>query len=181
MSQQQTRRPFPRRAVALAALLTAVVLPLTTACTSDTSKTNKTDKADKKASESMTPAPVAAVVAPAKVEVIAQLTGCTVKIRTDADELREGVCHTALGDYLITTFPAEKYKLTWLDSAAMYGGKYLVGTKWVISAAPKLLEPLRQKVGGTIEDLSVQGGQGGSGQGGAASQGPTPESTAGQG
>ncbi|WP_328285718.1 hypothetical protein [Streptomyces sp. GQFP] len=178
MSQQQTRRPFPRRAVALAALLTAVVLPLTTACTSDTSKA---DKADKKASESMTPAPVAAVVAPAKVEVIAQLTGCTVKIRTDADELREGVCHTAPGDYLITTFPEEKYKLTWLDSAAMYGGKYLVGTKWVISAAPKLLEPLRQKVGGTIEDLSVQGSQGSSGQGGAASQGPTPEGTAGQG
>ncbi|MFF3375186.1 hypothetical protein ACFYXF_19835 [Streptomyces sp. NPDC002680] len=174
MSQQQTRRPFPRRALALAALLTAVVLPLTTACTSDTGK------ADKKTSESMTPAPVAAVVAPAKVEVIAELTGCTVKIRTDADELREGVCHTKLGDYLITTFPEEKYKLTWLDSAAMYGGKYLVGTKWVISAAPKLLDPLRQKVGGTVEDLSVQGSQGSAGQG-AASQGPTPESTASRG
>ena len=169
MFQQQSRRSFPRRAVALAALLTAVVLPLATACTSDT------NKADKKASESMTPAPVAAVVAPAKVEVIAQLTGCTVKIRTDADELREGVCHTAPGDYLITTFPEEKYKLTWLDSAAMYGGKYLVGTKWVISATPKLLEPLRQKVGGTIQDLSVQGSQSNTGQG-TASQGPTPGS-----
>lgn len=149
----------------LAALLTVLALPLATACTSDTGK------ADKKASASMTPAPVAAVVAPAKVEVIAGLTGCKVKIRTDADELREGVCHTSLGDYLITTFPEEKFKLTWLDSASMYGGKYLVGTKWVVSAKPELLEPLRQQVGGTIEDLSVQGGQGSSG-----SQGPVPES-----
>lgn len=173
MFQQQSRRPS-RRAVTLAALLTAVVLPLTTSCTSDTDKADKTDKT---ASASMTPAPVAAVVAPAKVEVIAELTGCKVKIRTDADELREGVCHTALGDYLITTFPEEKYKLTWLDSASMYGGKYLVGTKWVVSAAPKLLVPLRQKVGGTIQDLSVQGGQGGTTGQSTPSQGPVPDST----
>ncbi|MEH0423009.1 hypothetical protein [Streptomyces sp. B21-083] len=154
MFQQQTRRS-PRRAVALAALLTAVALPLTTACTSDTDAgTDSGKKASPAASESMPPAPVAAVVAPAKVEVIAKLTGCEVTIRTDAKELREGVCHTADGDYLITTFPEEKYKLTWLDSAAIYGGKYLVGTKWVISAPPKLQESLRQKVGGTFEDLN---------------------------
>jgi hypothetical protein len=143
--QQQSRRSS-RRAVTLAALLTAVALPLATACTSDTDTG--------KASESMPPAPVAAVVAPAKVEVIAKLTGCEVTIRTDAKELREGVCHTADGDYLITTFPEEKYKLIWLDSAAIYGGKYLVGTRWVISAPPKLQESLRQKVGGTFEDLN---------------------------
>ncbi|MFG2550157.1 hypothetical protein [Streptomyces sp. NPDC048581] len=98
-------------------------------------------------------ATVAGVVAPAKVEVIAGLTGCKVKIRTDADELREGVCHTAKGDYLITTFPQEKYKLTWLDAAAVYGGKYLVGTRWVVSAKPKLLEQLRPRLGGKIQQL----------------------------
>ncbi|KAA0942594.1 hypothetical protein [Streptomyces apricus] len=101
-------------------------------------------------------APSAGVVAPAKVEVIAGLTGCKVKIRTDADELREGVCHTPGGDYLITTFPAEKYKLTWLDSAAIYGGTYLVGPQWAISAKPEMLEPLRAKVGGTIQDLDAR-------------------------
>ncbi len=161
MSQQQPQRQPSRRGVAFAALLTAVALPLATACTSD-------DSAKKaSASESAPPAPVAAVVAPAKVEVIAELTGCEVKIRTDAKELREGVCQTAAGDYLITTFPAEKYKLTWLDSASMYGGTYLVGTRWVISAAPEVQQTLRQKVGGTIEDLSVHQSQG------PASQGPT--------
>ncbi|MDX2540460.1 hypothetical protein ACOT81_14225 [Streptomyces sp. WI04-05B] len=152
MFQQHPRRS-PGRAVALAALLTAVALPLTTACTSD-SGSDSGKKASPSASESLPPAPVAAVVAPAKVEVIAKLTGCEVTIRTDAKELREGVCHTADGDYLITTFPEEKYKLIWLDSAAIYGGKYLVGTKWVISAPPKLQESLRQKVGGTFEDLN---------------------------
>nr|WP_203689250.1 hypothetical protein [Streptomyces sp. SID12488] len=133
--------------------MTAVALPLATACTADSDTDLGTGK-KASASESVPPAPVAAVVAPAKVEVIAKLTGCEVTIRTDADELREGVCHTAGGDYLITTFPAEKYKLTWLDSAAIYGGKYLVGPKWVISAPPKLQESLRQKVGGTFEDLN---------------------------
>nr|WP_261989332.1 hypothetical protein [Streptomyces sp. uw30] len=98
-------------------------------------------------------ASVAGVVAPAKVEVIADLTGCKVKIRTEADELREGVCHTKKGDYLITTFPAEKYKLTWLDAAAVYGGKYLVGTRWVVSAKPGLLEQLRPQLGGNIQQL----------------------------
>ncbi|WP_371659735.1 hypothetical protein [Streptomyces sp. NBC_00280] len=155
MSQQQSQRSSFRRAVALAALVTAVALPLATACTADSDTDTKTGKkASPSASESMPPAPVAAVVAPAKVEVIAKLTGCQVTIRTDAAELREGVCHTADGDYLITTFPEEKYKLTWLDSAAIYGGKYLVGTRWVISAPPKLQESLRQKVGGTFEDLN---------------------------
>ena len=92
-------------------------------------------------------------MAPAKVEVIADLTGCEVKIRTEADELREGVCHTERGDYLITTFPQEKLKLTWLDAAAVYGGKYLVGTRWVVSAKPALLEQLRPRLGGRIQQL----------------------------
>ncbi|MCX4911126.1 hypothetical protein [Streptomyces sp. NBC_00878] len=133
------------RSVALIGSL--ALLPLATACSGGEDDT----AVDNKASTS----PVVAVVAPAKVEVIANLTGCKVKIRTDADELREGVCHTPEGDYLITTFPEEKYKLTWLDSAAIYGGKYLVGPRWAISAKPKMLEPLRAKVGGTIQDLTV--------------------------
>ncbi|MFH0515714.1 hypothetical protein ACHBTE_00855 [Streptomyces sp. M41] len=125
------------------------VLSLVTACGGG-------DEGGKAAAKSTPPtvaADAAGVVAPAKVEVIAGLTGCQVKIRTEADELREGVCRTKEGDYLITTFPAEKYKLTWLDSAAVYGGKYLVGTRWVVSAKPALLEQLRPRLGGTIQQL----------------------------
>jgi hypothetical protein len=136
-----------RRAAAVVGLL---VLPLAAGCGGgdDAGSGGKAAKT--------TPVPDAeraAVVAPAKVEVIADLTGCKVKIRVDAEELREGVCHTPEADYLITTFPEEKYKLTWLDTASIYGGKYLVGPRWAITAKPKMLEPLRKKVGGTIQSV----------------------------
>jgi hypothetical protein len=134
------------RGVALAASL--AVLPLVVACSGD----GGGDKAEGKAKGGSSP--VAAVVAPAKVEVIAQLSGCEVKIRTEAEELREGVCQTAEGDYLITTFPKDELKEVWLESAAMYGGKYLVGPRWAISAKPDVLQSLKAKVGGTIRDLS---------------------------
>jgi hypothetical protein len=106
---------------------------------------------------------VAEIVAPAKVEVLASLTGCDVKIRTEAEELREGVCHTKAGDYLITTFPKEELLQVWLDSASIYGGKKLVGPRWAISAKEEVLEPLRKKVGGTVQDLSTYGRKGGAG------------------
>lgn len=124
------------------------LLLLATACGGGEDK-----EAAAKSSPTNVAATVAGVVAPAKVEVIADLTGCEVKIRTEADELREGVCHTERGDYLITTFPQEKLKLTWLDAAAVYGGKYLVGTRWVVSAKPALLEQLRPRLGGRIQQL----------------------------
>ncbi|MBV1939052.1 hypothetical protein [Streptomyces sp. BV286] len=148
----RTVRTLVARPVRGAALVgTLALLPLATACSGDGGGAAES----KQTKTSARSAPSAGVVAPAKVEVIATLTGCKVKIRTDAEELREGVCRTAAGDYLITTFPAEKYKLTWLDSAAIYGGKYLVGPQWAISAKPKMLEPLRAKVGGTIQDLDA--------------------------
>lgn len=125
-----------------------VLLLLTTACGGGEDK-----GAAAQSSPTNDSATVAGVVAPAKVEVIADLTGCKVKIRTEADELREGVCRTKRGDYLVTTFPQEKFKLTWLDAAAVYGGKYLVGTRWVVSAKPELLEQLRPQLGGKIQQL----------------------------
>ncbi|MGW0706724.1 hypothetical protein ACWD4G_12310 [Streptomyces sp. NPDC002643] len=112
------------------------------------------DKAVDKVEEDES-SPVAAVVAPAKVEVLARLTGCEVKIRTEAEELREGVCHTAAGDYLITTFPEEELKLTWLETAAIYGGKYLVGPRWAISGKEDVITPMKEKVGGELQDVSV--------------------------
>jgi len=154
---QQSRQPQRARTLAARALRGVALvgglalLPSVTACGGDEDTAAKGGRAER-SSASAAPADV---VAPAKVEVIAGLTGCEVTIRTDADELREGVCRTARGDYLITTFPAEKYKLTWLDSAAVYGGKYLVGPQWAISAKPGMLESLRAEVGGTVQDLDA--------------------------
>ncbi|MGW1611657.1 hypothetical protein ACWCQZ_19930 [Streptomyces sp. NPDC002285] len=128
------------------------LLLLTTACGG-----GEDDAGAAKSTPAKVSATVAGVVAPAKVEVIADLTGCKVKIRTEADELREGVCRTKKGDYLITTFPQEKFKLTWLDAAAVYGGKYLVGTRWVVSAKPEVLDRLRPQLGGKIQQLQGVG------------------------
>lgn len=91
--------------------------------------------------------------APASIEKIASMTGCTAEMRTEADELREAVCVTPEGNWIVTTFPTERLKLTWLDTASMYGGTYLIGPKWAIGAEPQLLKKLRTKVGGKVQNL----------------------------
>jgi hypothetical protein len=139
------------RGAALAASL--ALAPLTAACGG-----GDDDAAERKpARTSVTAAPAAGVVAPAKVEVIATLTGCKPKIRVNATELRQGVCHTKKVDYLVTTFPTDELKETFLDSASMYGGKYLVGPRWVVSAQPEKLPGFRDKLGGTIRELGGMG------------------------
>ncbi|MCX5337491.1 MULTISPECIES: hypothetical protein [unclassified Streptomyces] len=141
---QRARSPLTARLL-LAGGLTLLTLVTGCGAGSDESKVSS--------STEVTAAPSAGVVAPAKVEVIAGLVGCKVKIRTDADELREGVCHGKDGDFLITTFPEERFKLTWLDAASIYGGKYLVGTRWVVSAPEALLKKFRPELGGNIQQL----------------------------
>ncbi|MGW6469584.1 hypothetical protein [Streptomyces nigra] len=141
-----TNRGTGNRRAALAAGLAPLLLA--TACGGGDSGSAAASSGPPKVS-----AAEAGVVAPAKIEVIAGLTGCKVKIRTEADELREGVCRTKQGDYLVTTFPEERLKRTWLDSASVYGGTYLVGTRWVVSGKPAVLERLRPRIGGTMEQL----------------------------
>ncbi|MEG3630817.1 hypothetical protein V5O46_24755 [Streptomyces sp. C6-003] len=128
---------------------TLAVLPLLTACSGGAQDQPAEDPRPAQTSA----APAAGVVAPAKVEVIAGLTGCRATIRVDADQLRQGLCHTPEADFLITTFPEEKYQRTWLAEAAVYGGTYLVGPRWVVSAKSAMLAGLREKLGGTIRQL----------------------------
>ncbi|GAA2233269.1 hypothetical protein [Streptomyces indiaensis] len=161
-----SRAPGPR---ALAAAGALVVLPLVTACGGGGD--GKGADGGGEAAPSVTAAPAAGVVAPAKVEVIAGLTGCKAEIRIDADELRQGLCHTEKADYLITTFPEERLKETWLEEARVYGGTYLVGTRWVVSVKPALLESFRAKLGGTIRELRGIGPERG---GQSRGIGPTP-------
>ncbi|WP_046730338.1 lipoprotein [Streptomyces humi] len=152
MPQQQRRSPTGRLVRGAAVLGSLALLPLTAACTGEDDATD--DKSSKTRTVS---AQEAQVVAPAKVEVIANLTQCKPKIRVEAEELREGVCHTKGGDYLITTFPEERHKQTWLDTIAMYQGTYLVGTRWVVSAQPKVLKAFQPKLGGDIVHMTGMG------------------------
>lgn len=137
------------RGVALAGSL--ALLPLVSACGGNEGRAAASKPAK------VSDAPAAGVVAPAKVEVIAGLTGCKAEIRVEADELREGMCHTKKADYVITTFPQEQYQQSWLDAAGMYGGEYLVGSRWVVSAKPEMLGHLRAKLGGTVQQLGGTG------------------------
>lgn len=137
-------RPHAPRAVAL---LAALVLPaLLVGCSADQADTRHA--ARPKPSTGGVPSP-----APANIEKIASLTGCEAEIRMEADELREGVCKTSRGNWIVTTFPAEKFKRTWLDTASMYGGTYLVGPKWAIGAELGVLKQLRTDVGGDLQQL----------------------------
>ncbi|WP_406311229.1 hypothetical protein [Streptomyces sp. NBC_00114] len=129
------------------------LLPLTAACTAGEDDDAARSRPVRTAGAVVTAAPDAGVVAPAKVEVIAGPTGCKARIRVEAAELRQGVCHTEKSDYVITTFPEARFQQVWLESAAMYGGRYLVGSRWVVSAEPKTLETFRLRLGGTIEQL----------------------------
>lgn len=139
-------RAHPTRA--LAALSVALLLaPLAAGCSTDDGAA-KEGSAPRKAAATPVPSP-----APASIEKIASMTGCAAEMRTDAEELREAVCVTSEGNWIVTTFPTEKLKLTWLDTASMYGGTYLVGPKWAIGAEPALLRKLREKVGGEVEEL----------------------------
>ncbi|MER6784863.1 hypothetical protein ABT330_09545 [Streptomyces sp. NPDC000658] len=139
------------RGAALAGSL--ALFPFTAACGAG----NDTDDKGAPGPVTVTAAPEAGVVAPAKVEVIAGLTGCTAKIRIEADELRQGVCHTEKSDYLITTFPEERHKQAWLEAASVYGGQYLVGSRWVVGARPEALSRFRSRLGGTARQLSATG------------------------
>ncbi|MGY4980688.1 hypothetical protein ACWCYL_26680 [Streptomyces sp. 900105755] len=135
------------RGATLAATL--AIVPLTAACSGGG---DDADTKRRQSKVSVSDAPASGVVAPAKVEVIASLIDCKPEIRIEATELRQGLCHTKQVDYLITTFPTDELKETWLDSASGYGGRYLVGTRWIVSAQPQMLAGFRDKLGGTIRE-----------------------------
>ncbi|WP_020136001.1 hypothetical protein [Streptomyces sp. 351MFTsu5.1] len=134
------------------------LMPLTAACGGGADEASGERKASKSPAIS---AVRAGVVAPAKVEVIAGLTGCKAKIRIEADELRQGVCHTEDVDYLVTTFPEERFKEAWLESASVYRADFLVGPRWIVSAKIDALRKFRERTGGEIVSHSGMGPTGG--------------------
>ncbi|RSS32548.1 hypothetical protein EF912_38035 [Streptomyces sp. WAC07061] len=95
----------------------------------------------------------------ATVEELASALGCTAESLTEADELRQGACATAQGAYRLTTFAAQKGLHAWLAETRVYGGVYLVGNRWVVTApSPEALTALRERLGGTLETGEEHGG-----------------------
>ncbi|MFE1791570.1 hypothetical protein ACFW7J_24805 [Streptomyces sp. NPDC059525] len=96
--------------------------------------------------------PSASASASATVEQIAEALGCTAELGTQAEELRQGACQTGQGVYRMTTFAAEAGLRSWLAEAEPYGGFYLVGNRWVVTAqSADALAGLRERLGGSVE------------------------------
>ncbi|MEU4729020.1 hypothetical protein [Streptomyces sp. NPDC023588] len=93
------------------------------------------------------------------IEEIAAALGCTAEVSVDADELRQGGCGTGEGAYRIVTFADDRGLRSWLTEARMYGGTYLVGDRWVVTAGTEqALTPLRDRLGGAVETGSQHDG-----------------------
>ncbi|WP_141585487.1 hypothetical protein [Actinomadura sp. WMMA1423] len=78
--------------------------------------------------------------------------GCTPQVRGKAVDYRQAICTTASGKYVLNTFASDKAQQDWLEYSSMYGGTYLVGTRWVVVSSPQLLEAARQRLGGRVQD-----------------------------
>lgn len=90
---------------------------------------------------------------PASLEQLAASVGCTAEVTGKALDYRQGVCKTSKGQYVLLSFDTDKGMREWLGYAQMYGGVYLVGNRWVLSANPRsAMEDARHKLGGTIEE-----------------------------
>lgn len=98
------------------------------------------------------PVPATRAASHVTVQDLAGALGCTAEITVDAEELREGACGAGATGYRIATFTADEGQREWLKESRAYGGTYLVGDRWVITAASaEALAPLRERLGGTVE------------------------------
>ncbi|MER5432140.1 hypothetical protein [Streptomyces sp. NPDC002588] len=97
---------------------------------------------------------------PMTLEALGKAVGCTTKPKEAGKTLdyRQGLCDSADAKYVLVTFDTADGQSGWLDTAQMYGGVYLVGNRWVLSADPRsAMEKARAELGGTIEDSSENG------------------------
>ncbi len=86
---------------------------------------------------------------PPTVEQLAARAGCTPKMQIDAAELRQGHCHTPIGDFFLTTFATQRGKDEWMDQAPEYS-PHLVGDIWTALAPRDVLDRLRLRIGGDL-------------------------------
>ncbi|GAA2360964.1 hypothetical protein [Streptomyces cuspidosporus] len=96
---------------------------------------------------------------PASLTRIARAIGCEADVVTDAEELRQAACKAGKARYTLVTFATDQGKRAWLSESKDYGGTYLVGYRWSVTAPSEAsLKPLRVKLGGTIETGTSHGG-----------------------
>ncbi|MET9731597.1 hypothetical protein ABZZ79_13310 [Streptomyces sp. NPDC006458] len=106
-------------------------------------------------------------------EHLAAEADCRPDVQTDADEIRQAICETGDGKYILATFATDRGQREWINEAKDYGGHYLVGRKWVAVGETEVVTALRGTLGGTIEEgkshgAGHSGASGGAGHSGAS-------------
>jgi hypothetical protein len=93
---------------------------------------------------------------PRTLEQLATTVGCKPQVINNK-ELRQGSCTVQKDTVVLLTFASDKGKADWLKGAKPYGGKYLVGTRWVIVSTVPKLETFRGELGGQIQSGASHG------------------------
>ncbi|MFG2929818.1 hypothetical protein [Streptomyces achromogenes] len=84
-------------------------------------------------------------------EELAAEVKCEPDVQTDADEIRQAICRTEHGRFVLATFATDRGRREWTDEAKDYGGHYLVGRKWVAVGDEGVVRALRGTLGGELE------------------------------
>ncbi|MFJ4831852.1 hypothetical protein ACIP79_18340 [Streptomyces sp. NPDC088747] len=147
---RRTRRLLVTPALAAAATL------LIAGCSD--SSTDSQDKGQPPSATNAGPSP-APSAEPATLEELAKAVGCTKpKEAGKTLDFRQGTCKAAGADYVLLTFDTSKGQREWLDISQMYGGVYLVGNRWALSANPRsAMDTARERLGGAIEEADGYG------------------------
>ncbi|WP_316740469.1 hypothetical protein [Streptomyces sp. MK7] len=103
-------------------------------------------------------------VASGSLERLAAEVKCEPDIQTDADTIRQAICTTSTGRFVLATFATDRGQREWINEAKDYGGYYLVGRKWVAVGDDGVVRTLRGTLGGDMEigtDHHAHAGHGG--------------------
>ncbi|MEZ7004192.1 hypothetical protein [Streptomyces sp. AD55] len=98
-------------------------------------------------------------------EHLAAEAECEPDLQTDADTIRQAICEGGGEKYVLVTFATDRGQREWINTAKDYGGYYLVGRKWVAVGEQGLVEGLRGRLGGVVEQGVQHGPEHGGGSG----------------
>lgn len=86
---------------------------------------------------------------------MAAFVGCVPEPVGKTSDFRQATCTAPKGKLVLLDFDTTEGMRAWLDTAMLYGGTYLVGDRWVLSAdSVEYMETLRSEFGGKIEGRS---------------------------
>ena len=143
-----------RSLLAVPALATSATLLLAGCAESTDSEPEDRSRKSTATGPSASPTPSAE---PASLDELADAVGCAKpEVAGKTLDYRQGLCETDEAQYILLTFDTAQGQREWLKVSQMYGGVYLVGNRWVLSAEPRsAMEAAREKLGGTIEETGA--------------------------